>query len=261
MKRIQLIHWNAAEAEEKAGVLRAAGYEIDCRVPSGPDSLRMLRENPPDAVIIDLSRLPSQGRDYALAIRKFKATRHVPLVFVDGPIEKLEIVRQILPDAIFTTWQNWPEALIHAIAHPPINPVVPKSTMEGYSGAPLAKKLGIKANATVTLINAPEDIDEILASLPNGVRLQHHQNNPCGLTIWFARTEAELKDGIVSIITGMGESKLWIAWPKKTSPLASDIGEINVRKTGLASGLVDYKVCAIDAIWSGLLFTKRKAKV
>ena len=83
MQRIRLIHWKAAEAEERAGWLRAAGYEVVYET-LNPTSLRELSENPPTAVVIDLGRLPMQGRDVGLLLRQRKGTRNVPLVFVGG---------------------------------------------------------------------------------------------------------------------------------------------------------------------------------
>ena len=97
---MRLIHWNEAEAKEKADRLRSAGYvvEYDKFTPS----LLRERENPPGAVIIDLSRLPSQGRDVAMALRSYKTTRTIPLVFVDGELEKVEIIKAQIPDADYT---------------------------------------------------------------------------------------------------------------------------------------------------------------
>lgn len=88
-QRVRLIHWNAGEARQRAEILRAAGYEVFYKMQDGPAFLRDLRESPPTAVVIDLSRLPSHGRDMALGIRGSKATRLVPLVFVGGELEKV----------------------------------------------------------------------------------------------------------------------------------------------------------------------------
>jgi DNA-binding response OmpR family regulator len=125
MTYVRLIHWNAAEAEERADEIRTAGYDVVCE-PLDQAGLRALRENPPSAVVVDLSRVPSQGRDVALGIRKYKATRHVPLVFVEGDPEKVSRIKELLPDAVYTTWSRIPNSLKRAIAHPPADPVVPK---------------------------------------------------------------------------------------------------------------------------------------
>jgi hypothetical protein len=78
--------------------------------------------------------------------------------------------------------------------------------------------------------------------------------------LWFTRSRKDLEGDIERMALLAKQGPLWIAWPKNASPLGSDLTQAVVRKGGLATGLVDYKVCAIDAIWSGLLFTRRYAK-
>jgi hypothetical protein len=259
MNRVRLIHWKAEESAERAERIRPAGYEVDYE-PLAPDILRKMREDPPDAVVIDLGRLPSQGRDIALAIRKYKATRHVPLVFVEGDPKKVAKVQELLPDAVYTTWDEIGVALEQAITHPPVEPVVPESTMAAYAGRPLPKKLGIKEGSVVSLIGAPEGFEATLGELPLGVTLDWQGNEPSDLTIWFTRSRAGLEQGMEAMVPRAARAPLWIAWPKKASGVVSDLTQQIVRETGLDAGLVDYKVCSIDATWSGLLFTKRKQR-
>jgi hypothetical protein len=78
------------------------------------------------------------------------------------------------------------------------------------------------------------------------------------LAVWFVRARDELTRDLMSISDAAGDVPLWIAWPKKTSALRSNLGEADVRGAGLASGLVDYKICAIDETWSGVLFRRRR---
>ena len=82
--RVRLIHWNREEGKRKAEVLQAAGFEVSFDDAGGPELLRRLREAPPSAVVIDLTRLPSQGREVGVALRYAKSTRRLPLVFVGG---------------------------------------------------------------------------------------------------------------------------------------------------------------------------------
>jgi CheY-like chemotaxis protein len=260
MNRIRLIHWNSEESKDRAQRLVGLGYEVIYEIPNGPDLLRDLRNDPPDAVVIDLSRLPSQGRDIALAIRHQKTTRNVPMVFLEGETEKVKRIQEHLPDAVYTEWDNIDRALKHAIAHPPKAPIVPKSRMDGYSGAPLVKKLGIKANSIVVLINAPKDFEKSLGKLPEGVRLSRKNSGLRDITIWFVKLTKELDGHIKEIAKKVEKGCLWIVWPKKTSGVHSDLTQNHVRKVGLASGLVDYKICSIDETWSGLLFSRRKSK-
>jgi len=260
LNRIRLIHWNFEESKERAKRLESLDYEVIHNIPNGPDFLRDLRNNPPDAVIIDLSRLPSQGRDIALAIRHQKTTRHLPLIFVEGDTEKVKRIKEHLPDAVYTEWNNIDRALKRAIAQPPKDPIVPKSRMDGYSGAPLVKKLGIKANSVAVLIHAPKDFEKTLGELPEGVKLKRRNTGFRDITIWFAKSAIELDGRIKEIAKEVEKGCLWIVWPKKTSDVISDLTQNHVRKVGLASGLVDYKICSIDETWSGLLFRRRKSK-
>jgi hypothetical protein len=258
-KRVRFIHWKAGEAKERIERLRAMGYRVDYDALS-MDLLRAMRDDPPSAVVIDLARLPSHGRDVALALRETKATRAVPIVFVGGEPEKVERIRSLLPDATFSSWPRLPGALRAAIARPPKEPVVPASRMAGYSGTPLPKKLGIGENATVVLIDAPKDFARTLGSLPRGARLSTRPVKDRGLTIWFCPSAKRYQANIRSVAAALGAGGLWVAWPKKASGVESDMSEKLVREVGLAHGLVDYKICAIDATWSGLKFAVRGEK-
>ena len=257
--RVRLVHWKPAEASEKAQMLRSGGYEVSYEALS-PASFQEMRESPPDAVVIDLSRIPSQGRDVGLGIRKYKATRQVPLVFVEGDPDKVERIRKLLPDAVYTTWDRILDGLEQATAHPPKMPVVPSSTMAGYAGAPLPKKLGIKPNSVVYLIDAPEGFERSIPDLPGGVSFSRNTPKHNDLAIWFVKSQKELERRIKKVKSQIGKGGLWIAWPKKASGVPSDLSQTAVRKIGLDSGLVDYKVCSIDKTWSGLKFALRPPK-
>ena len=260
MHRVRFIHWNTAEADEMANKLKAAGYNVSYQPVKGPADLHALREHPPDAVIIDLSRIPSHGRDVALAIRHYKATRHIPLIFVGGDPGKVVRIKKLLPDAAYTSWDKILGSLKRAIAHPPAHPVAPKSLLEGYSGTPLPKKLGIKANSKVALVNAPGDFEKTLGDLPEDVTFHRQARGQCDLIIWFTTSLKELEQRAERMADRVGKGGLWIVWPKKASKMAADISQIDVRRIGLSVGLVDYKVCAVDQTWSGLKFSRRKSK-
>ncbi len=258
MSAVYLIHWNAEEAEERAERLRAAGYEVACEPFQGASTMRRLREDPPSAVVIDLSRLPSQGRDVALGIRATKSTRHFPIVFVDGDPEKVARFKKHLPDAVYTGWSRIRSGLKRAIAHPPAEPVVPRSRLDGYAGTALPKKLGIKAGSVVALAGPPPGFEDTLGELPQGAVLRKGARGPSDVTIWFTKSSKDLERRIQQMATRTKSGVLWIAWPKKASGLKTDLSQVVVRKVGLAAGIVDYKICSIDDTWSGLLFTKRK---
>lgn len=257
MHRIRLIHSNAAEAEERGDTLRSAGFEVN-HDPLTAAGLRAVRRDPPDAIVLDLSRAPSQGRDLALSLRKQKATRYVPLVFVGGVRDKVARIMDLLPDATYTTWEAIEEALNQAIARPLDNPVVPASAFAAYAGTPLPQKLGVRGDSTVNLIGAPDGFEETLGELPDGVVLRRDGSYQGGLTLWFVRTRQELEDQIGEMIVFAEGGSLWIIWPKKASEIVSDLSQQVVRKTGLDSGLVDFKICSVDANWSGLRFSRRE---
>lgn len=255
---VQLIHWNEEEAQAGIERLKAAGYRVRFEVPAA-GFLPRLRKDPPTAAVIDLTRLPSQGRDMGMAIRNAKATRRVPLVFVGGDAAKVKRFRRSLPDAVYTRWERIEADLKEAIANPPADPFVPQSVLAGYSGTPLPKKLGIKPGSVVDLVGAPENFAETLGELPQGVRLRRRAQGECSLSLWFCRSCRDLESRIEGMAAHSRFGPVWIAWPKKASGLQTDLSEQVVRETGLAAGLVDYKICAIDATWSGLLFALRKS--
>jgi CheY-like chemotaxis protein len=255
---IRLFHWNATEAKQKASVIESAGYEVDYEL-FAPQALKKMRNNPPAAVVIDLSRLPSQGGDIAINIRHAKATRNIPIVFVEGDQEKVNEIRTLVPDALYTEYSQIHVTLKEAINNPPKVAITPKSVFERYRHAPLAKKLGIRPNIKLVLIDPPEDFTKTLGELPRGVTLKNQLSDQSDLIILFARKQEDLRDRITKIINKLQPNgKLWIAWRKKTPHLATEVAQTTVRKAGLALGLVDYKICSIDATWTGLLFTRRR---
>jgi hypothetical protein len=129
----------------------------------------------------------------------------------------------------------------------------------GYSGTPLPKKLEIKEGTRVVTIGAPADFGKTLGKLPAGARLQRGLDAPRDLTIWFITSRKQLEGDLRRIAPAKGSGSLWIAWPKKSSGMKSDLTEDVLREVILPHGMVDRKVCAIDAIWSGLLFSWRKS--
>jgi len=128
----------------------------------------------------------------------------------------------------------------------------------GYSGTPLPKKLGIKPAMKVAVLAAPYEFRKTLGDLPEGAQLCDDDARDARLTIWFVRAARELKSGIKRAARCAERGSVWIAWPKKASGVVCDFSENDVRNAGLASGIVDFKICAIDATWSGLCFAKRK---
>jgi hypothetical protein len=258
---ILLIHWNEAEAQERAQRLRKAGFSPLCltSIPNGTADLKRVLKNPIDAFVIDLSRVPSLGRDIALGLRSRKSTRQIPIVFVDGEPDKVSRVKTVLPDAVFTGWPKIGSAVKSAIKNRPVNPLVP-NVMAGYSGTPLPKKLGIKPGMVVALVNAPDAFERALDPLPEGVLIREELRGRTGLVVLFASRMADVYQHFQRAERSLNDGgKLWIAWPKQASGTKTDITQPAIRAFGLAAGWVDFKVCAIDETWSGLAFARRKA--
>ena len=133
------------------------------------------------------------------------------------------------------------------------------SSPAGYSGTPLPRKLGIKEGAVVLLIGAPGGFEKTLGDLPVGVRLVRRTTAAPDLTLWFPAARRELERDVRRRgIAATEKGGIWIAWPKKASGVVTDLTETHVREAGLANGLVDFKICAIDATWSGLRFARRR---
>lgn len=262
MARVLLIHWKPEEAEPRVAALRKAGHEVRVLDPDGMPALRGLATDPPDAIVIDLGRLPSQGRSVATTLRQQRATRDVPLLFVEGDPEKTARVKTLLPDASYTTWRGLAGALRKAAtARLKAKPVVP-GTMAAYSGTPLPRKLGIKVGSTVALLGAPRDFaKKTLGPLPQRARVRQDTRSTFSVGLLFVRSKSDLARRFPAATKAMGEAgALWIVWPKKPSGLQADLDGNAVRAFGLARGLVDYKIAAIDATWSGLCFARRKVK-
>jgi hypothetical protein len=128
----------------------------------------------------------------------------------------------------------------------------------GYSGTPLTGKLGIRPEATLGLIGAPDGFDEVLGELPPGVTVRRRLQGRFDVVVAFFVRGPALERRLPALTAALAPAGgLWLAWPKRSSGVETDLGDGAVRALGLAAGLVDNKVCAIDATWSGLRFVYR----
>lgn len=128
----------------------------------------------------------------------------------------------------------------------------------GYSGTPLSSKLGIAAGRELIVIQPPRPYQEIVPSLPDGVKLRQRLHPGAEFIHLFCRSRSDLERRFPRVAAALSDQgMLWISWPRKSSPLALDLTENLVREIGLKTGLVDVKVCAVDDDWSGLKFVRR----
>jgi len=257
MPRVRLCHWRESEAAPLIDILRKAGYTVDYPGDKANGSFRTLREKPAFAVVIDLTRLPSHGRHVAAEIRSTKSIRHIPIVFVDGDPEKVERIRKEIPDAVYTSRERLAAALKRA--KPLADPVAP-ARMMNRTDRTTAEKLGIKAGSRVALIDPPVDYLRVLGKLPKDASLEEEPEEALPMTLWFVRDPDGYLAGLSRIRKLALASRIWIIYPKggpKGRP-ASGLTQGLVREAALSVGLVDYKVCSVNEVWTGLLFTRKK---
>jgi hypothetical protein len=131
--------------------------------------------------------------------------------------------------------------------------------MAGYSGTPLAQKLGFKEGFRAALVNPPKDFEKELGTLPANVEIfVENLRKPLDLVVLFTDSQRNLKREFPRLARKLANNgMLWISWPKKSSGVATDLSENIIREIGLDAGLVDVKVCAVNDIWSGLKFVYR----
>ena len=253
MARIRLLHWKAEEAARYLESLRAAGHAVEYQEELRPG---MLRAHPPDAFVIDLSRLPAQGREIGISLRQSPATRRLPLVFCEGAADKVEAVRALLPDASYCGFSKLKSTLRQALAAPVKEPVRPVAMMDRFAARSTAQKLGIKEGCAVCVVDAPRDYLAVLGKLPAGVSFVEEPDQPAAVTLCFVSDLPSLQARMSELRTLASASKLWFCWRKGRTAVGglSD----SIRATGIALGLVDYKICSINEVWSGMLFARKR---
>ena len=129
----------------------------------------------------------------------------------------------------------------------------------GYSGTPLARKLGIKPGHRVHVHGAPDDYARLLAPLPEGVVFVRRAGADVDVAHVFATAREDLAKRLASLRKALrADAALWVSWPKRASKVATTITEDTIRELALPLGYVDIKVCAVDAVWSGLKLVVRK---
>lgn len=129
----------------------------------------------------------------------------------------------------------------------------------GYSGTPLAKKLGIRERTRIFLLGAPEGFAHLLAPLPEGVQFDKRPAPATDIAHIFVTRKEDLAQHLSSLRKQLRpDAALWVSWPKKAAKVPTDVTEDTVREVALPLGYVDIKVCAVSEIWSGLKLVVRK---
>jgi CheY-like chemotaxis protein len=255
MPVVRVIHWRAAEAVQLLDVCRSGGNEVEYLERDGGAICRAIRTKPPDVIVIDLSRLPSHGREVAVWLRNTKPTRTIPIVFVGGEPPKVAAVRALLPDAAYCELSNVAVTVKKvAKASGRREPVTPPTMMERGREKAAAEKLGIVSGSAVAVIEPPRDFPGLLGVVPESVEFLE-EGAP--ITLWFVHDRGNLLASLRQMRTTAARSKLWLLWRKGASGDA--LTQNVLRETTRQVGLVDYKICAVDSRWSAMLFARAKA--
>lgn len=258
METVRLISSHPKIAE-RAILLESKGVRIDASPLEKVSSVvgEMARLNPA-VLVLDLDKVPSRGREIAIALRTSKSARHIPILFAGGLPEKIERIRSEIPDVHFAEWKNASREVSRLLKQPKtMHAALPD---RDYSATPLPKKLGIRERMTLALLGAPDGFVEVLDDLPEGASMASRITAKTGLALCFVRSWAELSGTVDLVAAQLPEgASVWIIYPKRGTRHASDLNENVVRDAGLGAGLVDYKVASIDSEWSALKFAHRKS--
>jgi hypothetical protein len=256
---LRLVCTDVEAAAGRVRLLEKAGYEVH----AGPSPTKQIgghfRDLAPAVIVIDMDRLPSHGRAVAVVLRTTKSTRHFPIVFAGGQPEKVARARADMPDACFTAWKSVARAIAEFLQNPPANPIEPPGYMDQFAGSSTIKKLGFKAGMRIGMLGEPEGFVEQLGELPLDVEFSSNVDRKTQLALWFVRSHGELESEVAFMAARLPDGcSIWIVHPKQTSRIRSDFNQNDVRNAALLVGLVDYKVCSVDADWSGLKFARKK---
>jgi CheY-like chemotaxis protein len=256
MQVVRVIHWNAQEASALLSILRKHGLTVEYDERFSTRLLQHCRSSPPSAFVIDLSRSPSHGREVAAVLRQSPKTRHVPIVFCDGQPDKTDRIRKIFPDATFCARDQVLAAV--KSAKPVENPIRPIAMMERFGNRTAAQKLGITKGSTIALIDPPRDALTALGEIPADVRFCDEEEDR-DVTLCFVHDIDSAREKLSGVRRLASKSRLWILWRKKGAAGASGVSGNLIREIGIDLGLVDYKICAVNDVWSAMVFAKRKS--
>jgi hypothetical protein len=257
MPTIKLLSWHD-DVKIKAASLKRRGLQIDAapliKISSVVGELARLS---PSVLVLDLDKVPSRSREVVIAIRTSKAARHIPILFAGGVPDKIDRLRTEFPDIKFAPWPEAQHAIAALLQNPPATP--PKIPERDYSATSLSKKLGIREDMRIALLAAPDGFEEILGDLPPKTTLTPRITTVTNLALCFIRSLDDLAATLEILTLRLPRpASAWIIYPKRSGRHRADFNENHVRDQALTAGLVDYKVCSVDADWSALKFAHRK---
>ena len=253
MSGVRVIHWRSAEAGPLLHACRKTLLEVDYLEGDGAAVTRAIRAKLPDVVVIDISRLPSHGREVAIWLRGAKSTCGIPIIFIGGQPAKVAAIRELLPDADYCEIGDIAAVVKRILKTGPSRDLAaPPGMMERAREKPAAQKLGIVAGAAVCVVEPPREFPALLGDLPDGVEVQE---GPASLTLWFLHDRESFLASLRQMRTMAARTKLWLLWRKGSG---SGITQNAVRDAAREVGLVDYKICSVDVHWSAMLFARKK---
>jgi hypothetical protein len=254
--KLHLIHWKPAEAKPRIAQLSAAGHDVSYSEPGTSGTMKHIRASAPQAVVIDLTRMPSHGKAVAAEIRRSVKLRTMPIVFAAGDPEKVAGVRELFPDALYSTWEQIASALRKA--KPLAAPLLPASAtaFEQYAARPLAQKLGIQPAMKIAVLHPPGHFDRIMADIPPDVEWQERTTRTTQMILLFAESQALLETTFAHAASS--RLPIWVFWPKQAAGKPTDLTQHVARTVGHSFGYTDCKVCSFDATWSGFLFRLKR---
>lgn len=261
MARLFYLHWHEKEAKERSRPIVKAGHKVS--VHWSLEKTADFGATLPDVVIISQDRLPSHGRAVAAVFWEANQRRAIPIIFAGGEPDKIAATKTKFPQAVYCETDEVVQAIDEVLRNPPA-PLPPKVKRApphtpGYSGKPLAVKLGVAEDQRIYVAHGPDELDDWIGPLPEGTKRIAKALAPINLAVLFHTSATDLKSEFAAVAKLMAlKGILWVSWPKKSAKVATDVTEDVVRKIGLAHDWVDVKVCAVSEIWSGLKFLRRR---
>lgn len=237
--------------------LEKNGFCVDPKVSRGSGIVGKLTAAAPLALVIDLDTKPAYGREIAIYLRNTRSVRNLPLVFAGGIEEKVDRVRAEIPDAMYCSWDEVKAGVEGAIASHPLRPVRPRARGEAVlRGSALALKFGIKAETEVAILG-----DVIGLGRRLEMEYEEQVRSQTGIALAVVRTARDLDATFEALAAQLPlAAAMWVIHPKQSGRLRSDFTQKDVLARGLRFGFTGFKMCAVDADWSGLRLVRKKRR-